>query len=127
MMGVRPVRLGSVRREAGRARDARDGKEECGADGETVSLSSEEWGETSFPMGDDGAGAAPTGTPLAEGLLYRESTVVPGIAKKRYGVLFRCVICFVLEGGASSRPGRKDGGSACRVSVRGDAAPAPSR
>jgi len=90
-------------------------------------LIGESGGETSFPMGDDGAGATPTGTPLAEGLLYRESTVVPGIAKKRYGVLFRCVLCFLLEGGASSRPGRKDGGGACRVPVRGDAAPAPSR
>ena len=36
----------------------------------------------------DGGGAA-VGPPLLEGLLYRESTVVPGIAKKRYAVLYR--------------------------------------
>jgi hypothetical protein len=27
--------------------------------------------------------------PLLEGLLYRESTVVPGVAKRRYAVLHR--------------------------------------
>lgn len=38
---------------------------------------------------DDGGAAPPPGAPvLAEGLVYRESTVVPGIVKKRYGVLF---------------------------------------
>lgn len=39
-------------------------------------------------MSEDGGGG-PADSPLAEGLLYRESTVVPGIVKKRFGVLFR--------------------------------------
>jgi hypothetical protein len=34
----------------------------------------------------DGGDAGP---PVLEGLLYRESTVVPGIAKKRYAVLYK--------------------------------------
>jgi hypothetical protein len=35
------------------------------------------------------ASVAGLGPPLKEGLLYRESTVVPGIAKKRHAVLYR--------------------------------------
>ena len=40
-------------------------------------------------MSDDGGGPGPAPC-LAEGLLYRESTVVPGIVKRRFGVLLRC-------------------------------------
>ena len=35
------------------------------------------------------ASVAGLGPPLKDGLLYRESTVVPGIAKKRHAVLYR--------------------------------------
>ena len=40
--------------------------------------------------GDCGpSGSSQGGPTLAEGLLYRESSVVPGIVKRRFGVLLR--------------------------------------